>query len=160
MQDLVHSSGKRAQSVQTIGISAPLEKVFPLLCPEREKEWLDGWAYNMIFSDTGFAEDGCVFTTGPQGKNTVWVVSVYDPDAGRIEFTRFHIDLAVDRLALRVYSTTNTSSEIEVSYTVTSLSEGSNDYAEQLCKTHEQKWRFVGKALDHFVRTDEILPAP
>ena len=31
-------------------IDATPEKVFPLLCPVREAEWLDGWQYAMIYS--------------------------------------------------------------------------------------------------------------
>lgn len=30
-------------------INAVPETVFPLLCPVREAEWLDGWQYAMIY---------------------------------------------------------------------------------------------------------------
>lgn len=47
---------------------APLERVFPLLCPVREREWLQGWDATMVCSESGVAEPGCVFTTvGPKG---------------------------------------------------------------------------------------------
>ena len=39
------------------------EKVFPLLCLVREDDWLPGWKYRLIYSDSGVAELGCVFTT-------------------------------------------------------------------------------------------------
>ncbi len=42
---------------------APPSAVFPLLCPVREGEWLPGWQYRLIWSDSGIAELGCVFTT-------------------------------------------------------------------------------------------------
>lgn len=30
-------------------INASPEQVFPLICPVRETEWLDGWRYRMIY---------------------------------------------------------------------------------------------------------------
>lgn len=42
---------------------APPDRVFPLLCPVREAEWVPDWKYQLIYSQSGFAEEGCVFTT-------------------------------------------------------------------------------------------------
>ena len=39
------------------------EKVFPLLCPVREADWIPGWQYELVYSESGVAELGCVFTT-------------------------------------------------------------------------------------------------
>ncbi len=69
--------------------NAPLEKVFPLLCPVREKEWLDGWNYKMIYSESGTAEDGCVFTTPSQGEfESIWTVTNYDRANFKIAFVK------------------------------------------------------------------------
>jgi hypothetical protein len=38
-------------------------KVFPLLCPVREADWLDGWDPLVVFSQSGVAEPDCVFLT-------------------------------------------------------------------------------------------------
>ena len=66
------------------------ERVFPLLCPVREVEWLDGWAYRMVHSVSGLVEPGAVFTTSAPGEaDTVWVVSRHDPSLGIVEFCRF-----------------------------------------------------------------------
>ena len=46
-------------------IDASPEIVFPLLCPVREAEWLDGWEFTMIYSVSGSMEKGAVFSTGP-----------------------------------------------------------------------------------------------
>lgn len=51
-------------------IEAPPARVFPLLCPVREADWLEGWGeiVEMVHSDSGLAEDGCVFLTRPPGQ--------------------------------------------------------------------------------------------
>ena len=54
---------KRVSHEYTQTNDAPPEKVFPLLCPVREADWVPGWQYRLIYSESGVAEDGCVFST-------------------------------------------------------------------------------------------------
>jgi hypothetical protein len=71
-------------------IEARPDAVFPLLCPVREAEWLDGWHYRMISSASGLVESGAVFSTSNPGEeDTVWIVTRHDPTAHRVEFARF-----------------------------------------------------------------------
>ncbi len=70
-------------------LDASCEKVFPLLCPVREYEWIPQWRCDMIYSNSGVAELGCVFATdygdgfGPE----TWVIFSYKP-AEKIGFVR------------------------------------------------------------------------
>ena len=75
---------KRAVTEYSGEIGAPPEAVFPLLCPVREYEWLDGWTCEMIYSQSGVAEENCIFRT-PLGPST-WNVDRYEPPK-RIAFT-------------------------------------------------------------------------
>ena len=78
---------KRVSHEYTQTNDAPPEKVFPLLCPVREADWVPGWQYHLIYSGSGLAEDGCVFSTpNDAGPKTVWMVTHYDPTALRIAF--------------------------------------------------------------------------
>ncbi len=68
-------------------VAASKDRVFPLLCPKRECDWLDGWSYEMVHSESGFAELDCVFRTNfPEMGQAIWVVSRYDPCDGEIQF--------------------------------------------------------------------------
>lgn len=67
-------------------IGAPVERVFPLLCPVRESEWIDGWSCRLLHSHSGFAEKGAIFTTDFRKEGiSIWTVSRYEPDRA-IEF--------------------------------------------------------------------------
>ena len=84
-------------------IHALPERVFPLLCPEREKEWLPGWDARMIHSASGVAELGAVFETQHEAGRTLWIVTEYDP-ARRVAFVRWqpdgvivHIQIVLER---------------------------------------------------------------
>jgi len=37
--------------------------VFPLLCPVREADWIDGWDPISVFTNSGAAEPDCIFVT-------------------------------------------------------------------------------------------------
>lgn len=73
----------RLQHSHTMHLPAPPERVFPLLCPVRERDWLEGWEARMVHSASGVAEPGCVFTTpdldgGLDGAEWIWVVSRHE----------------------------------------------------------------------------------
>ena len=83
----------------TMPLQAPLERVFPLLCPVREALWIPGWSAEILHSASGVAELGCVFRTrDEEGRERVWTVSRYEPEPGRIQFVQFVAGLAVIRL--------------------------------------------------------------
>ena len=78
-------------------LDAAPNEVFPLLCPVREYEWIEGWACEMIYSATGKAEAGAVFRTAfaADGPPDTWVISHYAPPRA-IEFVRGAEPLALD----------------------------------------------------------------
>ena len=50
-------------------VPAPAHRVFPLLCPVREPEWIPGWSCELIHTASRLAEKGCVFRTdSPSGR--------------------------------------------------------------------------------------------
>lgn len=79
-------SGRISRSY-TQHIEARAESVFPLLCPVREADWLDGWSDELetVHSKSGLAEAGCVFTTRVPGRpETVWMITRHDPVQERV----------------------------------------------------------------------------
>ena len=79
-------------------INAKPEIVFPLLCPVREAEWLDGWKYNLIYSETGFAEKGCIFSTPhKEEEDTIWIITEHDKEKSKGS-CECRIDVQLSRL--------------------------------------------------------------
>jgi hypothetical protein len=52
---------------------AKLEAVFPLLCPVREVDWIEGWMPLSVVAESGFAERDCVFTTSAEPNDSIWL---------------------------------------------------------------------------------------
>lgn len=114
--------------VAEMRLQAPPGRVFPLLCPVREAEWLPGWRAEVVHSRSGLAELGCVFTTRDEdGRERVWTVSRHEPEAGVIQFVQFLAGLAVIRLDIRVRPEGG-GSRARWSYAVMGLAPGHGDF--------------------------------
>lgn len=141
-------------------IVAPPERVFPLLCPVRETEWLDDWTYDLLRSSSGFAEEGCVFrTTAPGEPETVWIVTRHDAGDGRVEFARVTAGLLATRLCARVEADGEGRSLVHVTYEFTPTSpEGARfaagHHSEEAFLRSLQWWE---RSMNHFLETGRIL---
>jgi len=136
-------------------INAPPEAVFPLLCPVREAEWLAGWKYEMIYSDSGLAEEGYVFSTpGDDEEDTVWVISRYDRGNYLIDFTRFTPGSRTCVLKVAVTPKDETTSNVDISYTYISITEDGNIWIDNFT---EDKFldavKFWEKSMNYFLET-------
>lgn len=122
---------KRVQKEFVFEVAATPERVFPLLCPVRESDWLDGWEAQMVYSACGVAEDHAVFTTDfPERGRGVWVVSHYDPRRFEIGFTIFYTDICAERLDIVLTPVGSGSSRTRWTRTCTALSEAGERYLE------------------------------
>jgi hypothetical protein len=67
------------------------KNVFPLLCPVKEYDWIPTWKCELIHSNSGFNEKGCVFTTeNAYGSNSmVWTTQEFDLSTYTVRFTNF-----------------------------------------------------------------------
>lgn len=69
----------RAVRTYTQHLVAPPAAVFPLLCPVREADWIEGWDPVVVYSGSGFAEPDCVFVTAAEPADAIWYVTRHEP---------------------------------------------------------------------------------
>ena len=113
--------------------SFPPEDVFPMLCPVREYEYLPGWECDIVYLDSGLAEQGGVFTTAPHGvgeQGDVWVISRYDPDRA-IEFVRINNMRSVV-LRIELQGTETGGTVVTWEQVITGLTEEGNHHIQKL----------------------------
>lgn len=145
-------------------IEAPADVVFPLLCPVRESDWLDGWreAVEIIHSQSGLAEEGCVFRTHQAGRpETVWMITRHDRQERVVEFVRVTAGLVATRLRIAVDEDVDGTSAVHITYTFTPLGpEGRAfvraTYGEGAFREDMAWWE---ESMNHWLRTGEILRA-
>lgn len=135
------------------------EEVFPLLCPVREAEWLDGWQYTMIYSESGLVEEGAVFITPLEGEeDTVWVVTKHDPAKHEVEFTRFTHQSRTCVLRIAVKPKDGNSSYVDVSYTYTGITQAGNDFIDNFTEeAFLEAVTFWEESMDYFLETGQRL---
>lgn len=140
-------------------IEAPPDVVFPLLCPVREAEWLEGWACSMVFSTSGLAEEGAVFTTMNAGEaDTTWIVTRHDRAAGVVEFTRFTPGSRTCVLQVRVTPFDTARSHVTVCYAYTSLTSAGDEFLDGWTEeAFLEAVRFWERSMNHFLATGELL---
>ena len=152
------TSKKITLGFKQINYASP-ENVFPLLCPVREKDWLDGWEYKMIYSKSGIAEDGCVFTTPHHGeKETVWIVTKYDPKNFKIAFVRTTPDDSVVRIFINLEGVNKTTTHAFIKYEYTSLSAERSNYLENdLENDFKTSMLWWEKAINYYLENGKML---
>jgi hypothetical protein len=135
------------------------EEVFPLLCPVREADWLDGWSYTMIHSTSGLIEQDCVFSTPHHGTlETIWYVTHYDKTSFEIEFLRVTPGENVVKINIRLLPIDSRTTLIEINYQYTGLNEDQNKFIEDdLEKNFEQSMTWWEKAINHYLVTGKKL---
>ncbi|UCH23228.1 MAG: hypothetical protein JSU83_08500 [Deltaproteobacteria bacterium] len=140
-------------------INAPASVVFPLICPVREAEWLDGWDYRLVYSESGFAEEGCVFTSSQtEEKDTIWLITKRDEDNKEIEFARITPESRVAKLNISVEEIENENSRVHITYTYTALNESGNKFIEAFTEAKfNESMKFWEDSMNYFLRTGEKL---
>ena len=148
---------RRIQRTFVHHVEAPRERVFPLLCPVREHEWIEGWSADVVFSRSGVAEDHCVFTTDHGGERTTWVINAHDPRGGRVSFTLFERD-HVQRLDVAVFDETPSRTRLEWTRTYTALNdEGAMALEHATGAALDARMVKLQSSLRHFLATGTCL---
>lgn len=143
----------------TMKLEAEPEKIFPLLCPVREYDWIESWKCEMVYADSGFAElDGIFRTDNPAtGLEDTWLICRHESPV-RIEFVRWNTIRAIHyTISLKAV---DGGTESEWKQVLTGLTEEGNEFVrnldgrefETMCRTEE-------KMLNHYLKTGKMLKA-
>jgi len=150
---------KRAVVTAEMRLGAAPEKVFPLLCPVLEYDWIPGWDCDLVFTRSGVAEEDCVFVTHfPGEENEVWTVSRYEPPR-RIEFVRFLPAKRVMRYVITLEDDGPGATLLAWTKIMTGLAEDSLAGLEATApENHEVLVRKLERMLAHYLEKGAMLP--
>ena len=140
-------------------INASPDQVFPLLCPVREAEWLDGWQYTMLCSRSGLVEEGAVFSTpGDNVPDTVWIVTTHDPIRRIVEFARFTPGFTVCLLRIAVSAGGTDRSGVDIVYTYTAIDARGTAVIDRFTEeSFRDAMAFWEASMNHWLETGERL---
>ncbi len=145
------------------------EKVFPLLCPVRETDWLPGWQYRLVYSGSGVAELGCVFITptrpgsathgqGREAAETTWIVTDYDPAALHIAYVWINPGIVITELRIQLAPAESGATRTHIRYRYTGLSpEGNRElegYTQEWFESNMKNWETM---INHYLKTGKKM---
>jgi hypothetical protein len=113
----------------------------------------------MIYSKSGVAEAGCVFTTAnDDGTETTWLVTEYNPAAFRIAFAWVNPGQVAAQIGISLNKNAQGTTTALIRYTYTGLSLAGNQEVER----YDQNW-FESKmqswegAINHYLRKGKAI---
>jgi hypothetical protein len=147
---------KRKVLLSLQSLKSTPEKIFPLLCPTREYEWIENWKCELIHSESGFAELDCFFTTEiPGEKNDVWYTDRYEANKC-IQFIRVS-EKRVIRYLISLNGNSDGTTTALWEQVVTALNEDGNQYIESLSDIDFSKhMKSLEKILNYYLETGEM----
>jgi hypothetical protein len=145
------SKPNRVSRSYTQDLVAEPSRVFPLLCPVREADWIHGWDALSVLSNSGLAEPDCVFVTAAQPDDSIWYVTRHDPENGFVEMLKITPHVTACRLSIQLRPVT-TGSQAFITYTHTSLGPAGDAFVASFTEQHYaqfmQEWE---RRLNHYL---------
>ncbi len=147
----------RATRTYVQRLVAEPERVFPLLCPVREADWIEDWDPLAVFTYSGAAEQDCVFVTTGQPNNAVWFVTRYEPENGFVEMLKITPEVTACKLTIQLRAVAD-GTEAEVTYSHTSLGpEGDafvRSFTEEYYREFMREWE---EQINYYLRHGRML---
>ena len=144
----------RAERTRTLNHPAPPEAVFPLLCPVREVEWVDGWDPQVVYSRSGVVELDCVFTTRDQDAEAVWMVTRHDPERFALEMVKVTPGSTAVKLIIALEAAGDGGTAARVTYLMTALSDRGRErveaFTEESYDAFMKRWE---EELNHYLES-------
>jgi len=143
----------RATRTYTQSLVAPTHRVFPLLCPVREADWIDGWDPVAVWSLSGVAEPDCVFTTRAGESTAFWFVTRHDPAAAVVEMLKIVPEVTACRLTIQLRNAA-AGCEATITYSHTSLGPQGDAFVAGFTEEHYAGFMRDWEArMNHFLET-------
>ena len=149
----------RAVHTYTQHLVAPPEAVFPLLCPVREADWIEGWDPLLVVSDSGVAERDCVFVTPAQPADAIWYITRHEPESGFVEMLKITPKVTACRLSIQLRAVEG-GCEADITYAHTSLGPDGDafvaSFTADFYRRFMQDWE---SRINHYLREGSALRA-
>ena len=140
-------------------LHAPPARVFPLLCPVREAEWVEGWLPEVVISSSGLAERDCVFVTREELGDGIWYVTRHEPATWFVEMLKIVPGVTACRLEIQL-SPNGDSCFADVTYNHTSIGPAGDEFVAKFTGDHYQRFMQAWEnELNHFLKTGTRLAA-
>ncbi len=147
----------RVERTYTQRLVAAPARVFPLLCPVREVDWIEGWSPSAVISESGLAERDCVFLTASAPAEAIWVITRHEPETHVVEMLKITAQVTVCRLSIQLHPVAG-GCEAIVTYRHTSLGPSGDAFVADFTEAfYDQFMRDWEARLNHYLEHGAAL---
>ncbi len=152
-----HPYKRKIQVTEHLFHASP-EVVFEQLCPTREADWIEGWKADLIYTTTGYMQEGCIFTTPPSNVlgPGVWVVVRSEPNK-LLDVVRIIEECVVEHFTITLVDNDDGTCTGTWTLRFTALNERGNAIVNDIPE-EDPSFTRVLSGLEHFVTTGSMLP--
>lgn len=153
-----------------VRIDAAADACFARACPRSELDWIDGWHFDLLYSDSGRNEDDCMFLEAMSGlavhrsprADTCWYTTLHDVARRRFHAVLLTGDFIIGRWAVEMSAVGNGSTEVRWSIAYVGLNErGNRMVLEQGLETRALGMlRFIASSLKLHCETGRVFRLP
>lgn len=118
---------QHTNATHRIRIAAPIAPCHRFFTPAGEELWVDGWQPRYLHPQTGQTRQGMVFTTGSGDDYTIWHLVDFDTTHYYSRYVRVTPALRSGMVEVRCSPVNEATTDVDVSYTLTALSELGKD---------------------------------
>jgi hypothetical protein len=156
MEDKLFNAKRKYVSCEQL-LKATPDRIFPLLCPKREFDWLETWKCDILFTKSGYAESDCVFRTDVPGDvKETWLIDRYEKNK-TVQFIKFS-EQRVIRYGIILTDNKNSTTAAKWEQTITSLNADGNLFIENFSDSEfEKKIKNLEKQLNYYLETGKML---
>jgi hypothetical protein len=151
------SKPNRATRSYTQHLVAAPAVVFPLLCPVREADWIEGWDPLSVVTHSGVAEPDCVFVTTALPDNAIWYITRHEPENGFVEMLKITPGVTACKLSIQLRPIAE-GSQAFITYTHTSLGPAGDEFVAAFTDDHYRKFMQDWESrINHYLVHGEAL---
>ena len=133
-------------------VNAPLREAAPLFGPEGERAWAgDEWNPQFVFPVPARDVEGAIFTLRHGEHTAVWVNTVFDLSAGRMQYVYVLGDLLVTTIDVRLHVVDPRHTRADVIYVRTALRPEANEHAAALGKQDAEQGKVWEKQINAYL---------
>lgn len=120
-------------------LAAPLPRVAPFFGPEGERCWGGKhWDPQFLHPQPAHDVEGAVFTVQRGPHKSVWVATLFDLAAGRMQYVAIIPDVVVSVIDVRLTESGSNQTAVKVRYTRTALAPDANNEVRAMGDTDRQ----------------------
>jgi len=149
MQQVSHST--------TIQVNATPDEALPLFTAVGERLWIKEWNPTVIYPESGEPQQGMIWkTTNEANVDEIWVTVTYDVEQHTVTYVKWSPDNNVTRIDIQCTSIGDAHTQVQISYTITALSNKGRAGLKSFSKVHYVHWIMTWeKAINHYLQHGE-----